>query len=374
MARMKTNRRMPMKITAAVVRQAGGPFTIETLAMDALQPDEVLVRMAGTGLCHTDLVVRDQVLPTPLPAVLGHEGAGVIAAVGADVTGLAVGDHVVLGFAACRECAQCRAGMPAYCTQFAALNFGGCRADGSRCLHDDAGAVASHFFGQSSFASHAAVAARNVVKVDPDVPLALLGPLGCGIMTGAGTVFHALDVREGESLLVIGGGPVGLSAVMAAKVRGAGRIVLADPVASRRALALDLGASEVIDPALGDLAERVQGIDCAIDSSGVPAAIETGAATLAPRGRLAMVGVPRSLDATISLNIVGMLSRGIAIRGVTEGDADPQTFLPYLIDLYRQGRFPFDRLVSTYPLESINQAIADQHAGHCVKVVLTLPD
>jgi aryl-alcohol dehydrogenase len=211
-----------MDVTAAVVRQAGGPFVVETLTLDQLRPDEVLVKIVGTGLCHTDLVVRDQVLPTPLPAVLGHEGAGVVQAVGAQVTGLAPGDHVVLGFAACRECAQCRGGAPAYCEQFALLNFGGCRADGSTCLHDGAGQVSSHFFGQSSFATHAVVAARNVVKVDGDVPLALLGPLGCGIMTGAGTVFHALDLHEGESLLVIGGGPVGLSAVMAAKVRGLG--------------------------------------------------------------------------------------------------------------------------------------------------------
>lgn len=365
-----------MKITAAVVRTPGGPFTVETLTMDAIQPDEVLVRIAGTGLCHTDLVVRDQVLPTPLPAVLGHEGAGVIERVGAEVKNLKPGDHVVLGFAACRQCPQCLAGKPSYCEHFGALNFGGCRSDGSSCLHDDAGSVSSHFFGQSSFASHAVVAARNVVKVDKDVPLEILGPLGCGIMTGAGTVFHALNIQEGATLLVIGGGPVGLSAVMAARVRGAGRIVLADPVASRRAIALALGASDVIDVTAGPLDEQLRrimpkGVDGVLDSSGVVSAIEAGAACLAPCGKLAMVGVPRSLDATLSLNIVQMLSRGISVCGVTEGDADPQILLPQLISLYREGRFPFDRLVTTYPLAQINQAIVDQHAGQCVKVVLT---
>lgn len=367
-----------MDVTAAVVRQAGGPFAIETLTLDAIRPDEVLVKIVGTGLCHTDLVVRDQVLPTPLPAVLGHEGAGVVEAVGAQVSALAPGDHVVLGFAACRACPQCDAGLPSYCEHFGALNFGGCRADGTQCLHDAAGTVSSHFFGQSSFATHAVVAAQNVVKVDKDVPLALLGPLGCGIMTGAGAVFHAIDLQEGESLLVIGGGPVGLSAVMAARVRGASRILLADPVASRRAAALDLGATDVIDVTQGDLAGQVRqllpaGVSGVLDSSGVVQAIEGGVAALAPRGRLAMVGVPRSLDASISLNIVQMLSRGIRVCGVTEGDADPQIFLPQLIDLYRAGRFPFDRLISTYPLDRINEAVADQHAGHCVKVVLTMP-
>ncbi|MDE1917732.1 MAG: NAD(P)-dependent alcohol dehydrogenase [Sphingomonadales bacterium] len=368
-----------MDVTAAVVRQAGGPFAIETLALEAIRPDEVLVRIVGTGLCHTDLVVRDQVLPTPLPAVLGHEGAGVVEAVGERVSGLAPGDHVVLGFAACRDCAQCRAGHPSYCEHFAALNFGGCRADGSKCLHDGSSQISSHFFGQSSFATHAVLAAHNAVKVAKDVPLALLGPLGCGIMTGAGTVFHALDLHEGESLLVIGGGPVGLSAVMAARVRGAARIVLADPVASRREAALDLGASDVIDVAGGDLAQQVkqilpEGVSCVLDSSGVVQAIEGGVAALAPRGRLAMVGVPRSLDAAISLNIVQMLSRGLKVCGVTEGDADPQIFLPQLIDLYRQGRFPFDRLIATYPLDRINEAVTDQHAGRCVKVVLIMPE
>lgn len=365
-----------MKITAAVVRTAGGPFTIETLTMDEIAPDEVLVRIVGTGLCHTDLVVRDQMLPAPLPAVLGHEGAGVVEAVGAQVAHLAPGDHVILGFAACRQCAQCLAGHPAYCEHFGPLNFGGCRPDGTGCLHDDAGKVSSHFFGQSSFASHAVAAAHNVVKVDKDVPLEILGPLGCGIMTGAGTVFHALDMRAGETLLVIGGGPVGLSAIMAARVRGVERIILADPVASRRAMGLELGASDTIDVGAGDMAEQLrriipQGVTCVFDSSGVVAAIQAGVACLATRGRLALVGVPRRLDDAISLNIVDMLSRGISVCGATEGDADPQTFLPYLIDLYREGRFPFDRLVTTYPLEQINQAIADQHAGQCVKVVLT---
>lgn len=368
-----------MDITAAVVRQAGGPFTLETLTMDEIRPDEVLVRLAGTGLCHTDLVVRDQVLPTPLPAVLGHEGAGVVEAVGAQVSGLVPGDHVVLGFAACGACGSCLDGHPSYCQHFGALNFGGCRADGTGCLHDDTGKVSSHFFGQSSFATHAVVAARNVVKVDKDVPLVLLGPLGCGIMTGAGTVMNVLNLSAGETILVIGGGPVGLSAVMAAKVRGAARIILADPVASRRAMALDMGASDVLDVSAGDMGELLrqilpEGVSCVLDSSGVVAAIEAGAASLATRGRLAMVGVPRSLDAAISLNIVQMLSRGISVCGVTEGDANPQVFLPELIALYREGRFPFDRLVTLYPFDRINHAIEDQHAGHCVKVVLTMPD
>lgn len=366
-----------MEVKAAVARTPGGNFTLEQLTLSGMQDDEVLVRIVATGLCHTDIVVRDQLLPTPLPAVLGHEGAGIVAAVGADVTSVAVGDPVVMGFAACRECPQCLAGEPAYCRDFAALNFGGCRPDGSTCLHDGDARVSSHFFGQSSFASHAIVAARNLVKVSADAPLDLLGPLGCGIMTGAGAVMKALKLRAGESILVTGGGPVGLSAVMAARASGAATIMVADPLAGRRAMALDLGATHVIDVTAGDTAEQLrailpQGVDCVLDTSGAVPAIESGVAALAPLGRLAIVGVPKALDATISLNILNLLSLGISVCGVTEGNADPQTFLPELIALNAKGLFPFEKLMTRYRLEDINQAIADQHEGRCVKAVLTM--
>lgn len=366
-----------MEVRAAVARTPGGDFTLETLKLSGMRFDEVLVRIVATGLCHTDIVVRDQLLPTPLPAVLGHEGAGIVEAVGADVTSVAVGDPVVMGFASCRQCPQCLVGEPAYCRDFAVLNFGGCRADGSTCLHDGDTPVSSHFFGQSSFASHAIVAARNVVKVPADAPLDLLGPLGCGIMTGAGAVMKALKLAEGETILITGGGPVGLSAVMAAKASGARTIIVADPLEGRRAMALDLGATHVIDIAGGDTAEQLravvpQGVNCVLDTSGAVPAIESGVAALAPLGRLAIVGVPKALDAAISLNILQLLSLGISICGVTEGNADPQTFLPELIALNAKGVFPFEKLMTTYRLEEINQAVIDQHAGRCVKAVLTM--
>lgn len=366
-----------MEVKAAVARTPGGDFTLERLTLSDMRPDEVRVRIVATGLCHTDIVVRDQLLPTPLPAVLGHEGAGIVEAIGSDVTSVAIGDAVVLGFAACRACPQCLAGEPAYCRDFSALNFGGCRADGSTCLHDGDASVGSHFFGQSSFASHAIVAARNVVKVPADAPLALLGPLGCGIMTGAGAVIKALKLMRGETILITGGGPVGLSAVMAAKASGAATIIVADPLEGRRTMALDLGATHVVDVTAGDTAAQLrailsQGVDCVLDTSGAVPAIEAGVAALGPLGRLAIVGVPKALDATISLNILHLLSLGISVCGVTEGNADPQTFLPELIALNAKGLFPFEKLMTTYRLEDINQAIADQHAGRCVKAVLTM--
>ncbi|KEZ12105.1 MULTISPECIES: NAD(P)-dependent alcohol dehydrogenase [Sphingobium] len=366
-----------MEIEAAVARTAGGDFSVERLTLGELRPTEALVRVVATGLCHTDLVVRDQILPLPLPAVLGHEGAGIVEAVGDAVTSIAPGDAVVMGFAACRACPQCDAGQPAYCRDFAPLNFGGHRTDGSTCLHDGQTPVSSHFFGQSSFGTYAIVAAQNLVKMPSDAPLELLGPLGCGIMTGAGAVMNALKLQAGESILIIGGGPVGLSAVMAARALHAGQIIVADPLESRRAMAVDLGATGTIDVRLGDTAEQLraiqpQGVHCVLDTSGVIPAIESGIAALAPLGRLAMVGVPKAQDAAISLNILHMLSLGISICGVTEGNADPQTFLPELVALNAKGLFPFERLITRYRLEDINQAVADQHAGRCVKAVLTM--
>lgn len=364
-----------MKITAAVARAPSAALSIETLELEAPRADEVLVRIVATGLCHTDIAVRDQNIPTPLPLVLGHEGAGIIEAVGADVTDLVQGDHVILGFAACRECNPCLDGEPNYCAHFMPLNFGGARLDGSKALHDAHGPVGSHFFGQSSFASHAVVQARNVIKVSKDVPLAILGPLGCGLMTGAGTVLNTLDLRAGQSILVSAGGPVGLSGVMAARSVGAATIILSDPLESRRAMAIELGATHAIDPTAGPVDDQVRaivpgGVDRVLDSSGIVPAIEAAARALGSRGRLAMVGVPKSFDATVSVPVIPMMGLGQSVHGVTEGDADPRDIIPRLIAMYLAGDYPFDRLITTYPIADINRAIDDQHAGRCIKAVL----
>ena len=219
-----------MQITAAVARAAGAPFTIESLELEAPRADEIRVRIASAGLCHTDLASREQMIPVPLPIVLGHEGAGVVEAVGSDVNDIAVGDHVALSFAACGGCINCGAGVPGYCHHFMPLNFGGGRDDGSRALMHGEEPVASHFFGQSSFASHALVSRRNAVKVRADAPLEMLGPLGCGVQTGAGSIMCALGCESGSSLLVLGGGSVGLSAVLGGVVQGCETIIVSEPM------------------------------------------------------------------------------------------------------------------------------------------------
>ena len=366
-----------MQTIAAVARTPRGDFSIETLDIEAPRVGEVLVRIAGVGLCHTDLIFRDQFAPYPLPAVLGHEGAGTIEKLGEGVDGLAVGDRVVLGFSSCGHCARCDEGLPSYCREFPPLNYAGMRLDdGSTALSVRDEPVSSHFFGQSSFATHAVVRARNVVKVtDPSAPLDLLGPLGCGFQTGAGGVMRSMACPAGSSIVIVGGGPVGLAAVMGAKIQNCATIILVEPVAARRALGRDLGATHAIDPLAGDVTAAIRailpdGTDFAFDTSGRIDAIEAAMAALAPRGMIGLVGVPPRAEDSLAINIAGMITFGQRVIGIMEGDSDPQTFIPELIAHYAAGRFPFDRLVRTFPLSDINEAIAAQARGDCVKVVL----
>lgn len=230
-------------VMAAVVREKGGPFVIESARIRAPRGDEVRVRIVATGFCHADLIIRDQYLPVPLPVVLGHEGAGVAEAVGPDVRELAIGDPVVLSYGHCGHCDSCRQGQAAYCREFFQRNFGG-GADSDHALQDAEGrALHDHFFAQSPLASYAIAHEANVIKVPDDVPLASLCPLGCGIQTGAGAVFNALRVAPGSRFLSLGAGAVGLAAIMAARAAGVTTIIAIDRIPARLALAGELGAT-----------------------------------------------------------------------------------------------------------------------------------
>ena len=367
-----------MKITAAVTRVPHGPFVLGDVELDPPGEGELLVRIVGAGLCHTDLVAAEGLLPISLPAVLGHEGSGVVEMVGAGVTKVKPGDKVAITFASCGHCPQCERSEPAYCHGMGALNFVGKRGDGSTSLRDSGGAISGNFFGQSSFATHALTRERNVVKVPDGVPLAIAGTLGCGIQTGAGAVMRSMRCHAGASLVVTGGGAVGLSAVMGAVIQSCRTIIVVEPNAARRDLALSLGATHAIDPGRNaDLAAAVraiapQGVDFVLDTSGMPAVIEAVPRLLAPRGTFGFVGVPPAHASTLGLpgTLREVMRGGFTYRGIIEGDSDPDVFIPQLMSLYLVGRFPFDRLIKTYPLSEINRAVAEQKQGLCVKPVL----
>ncbi len=366
-----------MKITAAVARAAGADFALESVDLDDPRPDEILVRIAAVGVCHTDLVAREGAMPFSLPAVLGHEGAGVVEAVGSAVTKVAPGDRVAITFRSCGVCARCQSGDPAYCYAMPALNYIGMRPDGSKAIHQGETAVSSNFFGQSSFATYALAYERNVLKIPADLPFELAAPLGCGVQTGAGGVILALAAKQGSSILITGAGAVGLSAVMGAAIQDCGAIIVVEPHAARRALALELGATHAIDPvATPDLAGAVrgvlpQGVDYAFDTTGRPETLAAIMGALAPKGVLAIVGIPPA-GTPLPGDLGSVLTFGQTVRGVIEGDSDPDVFIPELIAHWRAGRLPLEKLVKTWPFAEINAAIAAQHHGDGVKVVLTL--
>lgn len=369
-----------MEIEAAVVSEAGGSFDLQTVELEKPRADEVLVRVVGAGVCHTDITVRDQLYPSPLPIVLGHEGSGVVEAVGADVTAVAPGDRVVMSFDYDGTCRPCRTGHPAYCESFFEHNFGGSRPeDGTTPLTHGGDDVHGRFFGQSSFATHAIATDRNVVPVDDDVPLELLGPLGCGIQTGAGGVINSLDPQTGSSIAVFGAGSVGLSGVMAADLKGCTEIVAVEPRESRQQKALALGATETVDPdSTDDVAATVReltdgGVEYALETSGVVDVAEQAIETLTQRGTLGIIGAP-ALGARATYDVNDLLITGRSITGIAEGDADPQAFIPDLIELYRQGRFPFDELVTYYDFEEIERAVEDSETGECIKPVLRVSE
>jgi aryl-alcohol dehydrogenase len=363
--------------TCAVVREQGGPFLVEQVELSGPRPDEVLVEVVASGMCHTDLLVRDS-RPGSLPAVLGHEGAGIVRETGSEVRGLAPGDKVVLSFPSCGVCDRCRTGRSAYCDTIAALKFGCARPDGTVATTDAAGhPVGDHFFGQSSFGTLAVAYARSVVKVPDDVDLRIAGPLACGVQTGAGTVLDVLRVSPGSSVAIFGAGSVGLCAVMAARLSGAATIVAVNRRASRLALAAEFGATHLVSPLDVDPVEAIReatagrGVDFALETTGVPEVLTQAVRSLDSLGTCAYVGTaaPGELG---GIPMLEAMTRGLTVRGVLQGDSTPSRTIPRLWDLHRRGLLPYDRLITHYRLDQINQAAADTETGDVVKPVLLM--
>ena len=363
-----------MQTTVAIVEQQGAEFSLTEVELDEPRDDEVLVRVVAAGLCHTDITLRSFLPAEMFPNVFGHEGAGVVEAVGKDVTGIAEGDHVVMSFRSCRSCSRCRTGQVGYCESSLLLNYMGMRMDGSTTYSRGGSPVFGSFFGQSSLSGHALAYADNCVVVDPSLDLTLLAPYGCGFQTGAGTILNVLRPAADDTVVVFGVGAVGLAAIAAAKAEGVRTVVAVDPLESRRQVATSYGATPVDPTDLGgqsvvDAVKELTGGGAAygIDTTAIPEVVKQAQQALAPRGTLVALGLGAE---EYVLDAVDLLQNGKTVMSSVEGDADPQQMIPRLIEMRAAGTFDLDGLVATYPFEEINTAVADVSSGKVVKPVL----
>ncbi len=366
-----------MRITAAVTESKGAPFELQELDLGELRADEVLVKVAAAGICHTDLICRDQWYPVPLPAVLGHEGAGVVEQVGAGVTRVAPGDRVGMSFHSCGTCSTCSSGRPSYCHSFFEHNFGSSRpADGSSALSRDGAPIHAHFFGQSSFATHSVANERNVVRLDSEIPLEVAAPFGCGLQTGAGGVLNTLRAPAGSSLAVFGTGAVGLAAVLGGVIAGCTTIIGIDLNPARLELARELGATHVVNAGEQDAVETIRaitgaGVDFSIEATASPQVFRQALDCTAPTGVCGLIGAP-AFGTEVSLDMNTILVGGRTIRGIVEGDSIPDQFLPRLVHLWEQGRFPVERMMTFYDFDRIEEAAHDAENGRVIKPVLRM--
>jgi aryl-alcohol dehydrogenase len=366
-----------MQIKAAIVGERSGPFTIDTFELCEPRPDEVIVRVVASGMCQTDLHGRDGYYANPYPSVFGHEGAGVVHAVGDAVRSLAPGDHVVMSFPWCGECANCEQDMHSYCVHAFPLKMKGTRADGSTLLSKNGKPIYSAFFQQSSFSTYALTQERYAVKVRKDAPLELLGPLACSGQTGAGTVFNVIKPERGDSLALFGVGAVGLSALMAAKIAGCDPIVAVDVRAHRLSLARELGATHTIDSGRNkDAVSEIRaitrnGVRASIDTSAVPAVFRSAIEALMPGGTCVLLGSARKGN-EVSFEMP-FLQEGRSVRGVIQGDSVPNEFIPRLVDFILDKKFPIEKMIKFYDLGDINLAAKESSEGLTIKPVLRMP-
>jgi len=367
---------MTIRGRGAVVRAAGAPFELVEIELDEPGAGEVLVRLVATGLCHTDLGVQAIGAPFALPGILGHEGAGVVERVGAGVTAVAPGDKVLMSFTSCGACEACTAGHPAYCdTWFPRNVLGELRGTDSAATRIDGEPTHAHFFGQSAFAEYSIADERALIKVAPDADLVALAPLGCGVITGVGSIWNALDPGSRDVVAIYGAGAVGLSAVWAAARRSPARLIAIDRVPERLGLARRLGATDVVDASSEDVPARIaeltdgRGTSLAFDTTASPAVGAQALASTAVGGTVLIVGVaPPGTE--LPVEMTGLL-QGKSLRGITMGDAEPSVLIPELVALHAAGELPLELLTRTYPLADIDRAAHDMHGGVTVKPVIT---
>lgn len=363
-----------MKIKAAVVREPG-KLAVEELNLAEPGMGEVRVKLVASGVCHTDASVMNLQAPTEFPIVLGHEGVGIVDKVGEGVKSLQPGDHVIMSFPSCGHCENCYEGRPYACDHSTELFFFGIYDDGTKRITDDAGKAVGSLFGQGSLADYCIVAERTAVKVDPEVELKALCSLGCGVQTGAGAVLLRMEPKPGDSIVVFGCGAVGISAIMAAKLAGCGTIIGVDVVPSRLDLAMECGATHVINGReFEDVAAEIRrltdgkGVKFALEASGVAALITTMLESMSREGLAVMVSMaagPVNIDVTRLF--VGPC---VTFAGLVEGASNPQTFIPRLVEYYKKGQLPVDKLCKYYTFDEVDKAFEDSHNGSAIKPVV----
>jgi Zn-dependent alcohol dehydrogenase len=356
-----------MKVKAAVLRRTGvappyassRPLTVETVELDAPGPGEVLVRIAAAGLCHSDLSAINGDRPRPMPMVLGHEAAGVVASVGAQIDDLEPGDHVVTVFVpSCGHCVSCAEGKPALCEPGAAANSRGELLAGTRRLHTSR-ELLNHHLGCSTFADHAVVARRSLVKVDRDLPLAEAALFGCAVLTGVGAVVNSVVVRAGQTVAVVGLGGVGLSALLAAVASGAAQVIAVDLSNDKLTLARSLGATATVNARDDGAIEAVRaltrgGADFVFEMAGSVRALECAYRMTRRGGTTVTAGLPPP-DAALAVPVANLVAEERTLKGSYIGTSVPVRDVARYIALYRSGRLPIDRLITArLRLEDIN--------------------
>ncbi len=368
-----------MKIRAAVLEQTGGPHHVHDVELAAPKRGEVLVRLHASGVCHSDYNAIDGTAETRCPAVLGHEGAGVVESIGPDVTRVAVGDHVALSWTpSCGKCAECVRDLPQLCADAWPAMAAGGLLDGTTRLSRD-GEPVYHYSLLSTFADACVVSERSCIPIPRDVPFDVAGLVGCAVTTGVGAVWRTAQVRPGDRVAVIGCGGVGLSALMAAVAVGAEPVIAVDAAANKLDIAQSFGATSGVlwAGSAEETAEAVRdasggGVDYAIEATGRPEAMLAAFLSTRGRGAAVLIGIPRA-DATLTLPALSIPRLERRILGSIYGSSRPERDFPRTLDLYRSGRLPLDRLVShRLPLDGVEDAFELMRSGEALRVVLEL--
>ena len=356
---------------AAVLIEVGKPLVIEQVNIAKPGPHEVLIRTAACGLCHSDLHFIEGTYPHALPAIPGHEAAGIVEAVGSEVRTVKVGDAVVTCLSAfCGHCEYCVTGRMSLCLGAETRRKPG---EAPRLTRPD-GSMINQMLNLSAYAEMMLIHEHACVAINPEMPLDKASVIGCAVTTGAGTIFNACKVTPGETVAVIGCGGVGLATINAAKIAGAGRIIAADPLPEKRALAIKLGATDVVDAMADDAAAQILelskgGVDHAIEAVGRPASGELAVKSLKRGGTATILGM-MPLQHSVSLSAIELLS-GKKLQGAIMGGNRFPVDIPRLVDFYMRGLLDLDSIISeTIPLERINEGFDQMKRGDAARSVI----